>query len=209
MRELEFLPDWYPRIRKRRRWLLAQAWFTLVVAICLCSWLVVDGRAISAAKAQLATLNTQVDLSHGEVRVHEEQKAAVEELRVRKTIDRKLGLPVEMTRLITTLSQVMTPEMSLTDLSVLTEEKPHPITSVADAQNAEAKAGAPDRFLKVRMLAVAPTDVDVAKCLKGLTNLPFFDQVVMTFAKDRIEQNRVMREFEVTFTVDLNNTDFR
>ena len=31
MRELEFLPQWYPQIRRRRRLVHLQAWLTLVL----------------------------------------------------------------------------------------------------------------------------------------------------------------------------------
>jgi hypothetical protein len=59
--------------------------------------------------------------------------------------------------------------------------------------------------MKVKMIGVAPTDVDVMNFLTRLGDVPFFEQVYMTYAKDRPENGHVMREFEVTFCLNLNS----
>jgi hypothetical protein len=51
---------------------------------------------------------------------------------------------------------------------------------------------------------VVPTDVDFASFLAKLSTVPYFENVAMIYAKDRSESGHVMREFEVTFTVSLN-----
>ena len=38
MRELEFLPAWYPQTRRRKRQVLLQAWVTVGSVIALAAW---------------------------------------------------------------------------------------------------------------------------------------------------------------------------
>jgi hypothetical protein len=45
--------------------------------------------------------------------------------------------------------------------------------------------------------------VDLANFLAGLSNNPYFEQIAMTYARDRSDSGHTMREFEVTYVVDL------
>jgi len=57
--------------------------------------------------------------------------------------------------------------------------------------------------IKIRVQGVCPTDVDLANFMTQLSAVPFFDAVNNTYARERAENNRVMREFELTFSVNL------
>ena len=46
MREVEFLPAWYPQVRRRRRLVVLQAWMTLAVLIGLGAWMTLAGRNV-------------------------------------------------------------------------------------------------------------------------------------------------------------------
>ena len=56
----------------------------------------------------------------------------------------------------------------------------------------------------MRLVGVAPSDVDLANFLTGLTGVPFFDNVAMTYSKDKAQEGHLLREFEVTFSLNLN-----
>jgi hypothetical protein len=99
--------------------------------------------------------------------------------------------------MINTLEHVMPQEMSLCELSFDTEEQIRKVDGIA------AKDGSKNRILRVKLLAVAPSDVDLANFLAGLTNVPFFQDVAMTFAHDKSDGGHIMREFEVTFAMSL------
>ena len=49
MRELEFLPDWYPRLRKRKSMVGVQGYATVILVTGLCTWGWLSGRNIQAA----------------------------------------------------------------------------------------------------------------------------------------------------------------
>ncbi len=61
-----------------------------------------------------------------------------------------------------------------------------------------------DRNLRVRLQGVAPTDVELATFLTELNKVPFLEHVAPTYARDRREAGHVLREFELTFTINLN-----
>jgi Tfp pilus assembly protein PilN len=203
MRELEFLPEWYPRSRQRKRIVLLQGYMTLLLAAGLGTWLVLVDRNTQTAAGALANIETQISQTHQEMHQLEEQVTLKDRLLVQREIVQKLGLPVEMSRLLFALDQNLPPQISLTDLSFDTQEKLKVAGSLTPVRNA-AQGDNIDRRLHVRLDGVAPTDTDVANFLTGLAKVSFFDDVVMSFTRDRPQNGQVLREFEVSFTVNLN-----
>ncbi|HEX8521798.1 MAG TPA: PilN domain-containing protein [Tepidisphaeraceae bacterium] len=198
MRDLEFLPEWYPKLRARRRAVAVQAWGTLLIAAVLGTWLLMANRQVSAKQRELTDVHSSLLRSKTEV---ERLKQLVElhgQLKDQDRVFAMIGRPIEMTRLLTTLAEVMPSDMGLLDLAVLTEEvKPESV--VAKAQQ---EKGA-NRRVRMRMQGVAPTDSELASFLAKLTNKPFFSNVAVTYSRPRTEEGHVMREFEVTFALDL------
>jgi Tfp pilus assembly protein PilN len=211
MRELEFLPEWYPRSRQRKRIVLLQGYMTLLLATGLGTWLILVDRNTQTAAGALANIETQISQTHQEMHQLEEQVTLKDRLLVQREIIQKLGLPVEMSRLLFALDQNLPPQISLTDLSFDIQEKLKVAGSLAAARNAapgnnmgDNSGDNIDRRLHVRLDGVAPTDTDIANFLTGLAKVTFFDDVVMSFTRDRPQNGRVLREFEVTFSVNLN-----
>lgn len=202
MRELEFLPAWYPQARRRRRWLRLHACTTVLLLCGLGLWVGLARRNIIGASAALASVDRQLAQSQLELEQLQVQLRLKSQLELQRQIVSRLGLQVEMSRMINTLEQVMPKEMSLCELTFDTEEQ---------LKRGDGSAAAPtnkdtqkNRVLRVRMLAVAPSDVDLANFLAGLTNVPFFQEVAMTTSHDKSEGGHIMREFEVTFSMNLN-----
>ena len=203
MRELEFLPEWYPQSRRRKRIVLLQGYMTLLMAAGLIAWLFLAHRNTQTAAATLAGINNQVFQTHQEMHQLEEQVALKSQLLVQRQIVEKLGMPVEMSRLLYALDQKLPPQVSLTSLSFDTQEQLKIATSLAAARLA-TQGDNVDRRLHVRLDGVAPTDNDVANFLTGLSRVPFFDDVAMSYSRDQTDNGHVMRDFEVTFSVNLN-----
>jgi Tfp pilus assembly protein PilN len=203
MRELEFLPAWYPQARRRKRLVVLQVYMTLLLGGGLAAWMLLVSRNTRAAGASLSDINIQLSQTQSELHQLEEQVTLKNQLLVQRQIVERLGLPVEMSRMLSTLDQKMPPEMSLTDLSFETQEQLKVVSTLAGARSA-GRGDNIDRKLRIRLEGVAPTDNDVANFLAGLTNVPFFEQVTMTYSRDRSDNGHVMREFEVTFCLDLN-----
>ena len=82
--------------------------------------------------------------------------------------------------------------------TTITDEQAR-VANTPSAAMAAQRGDSVDRKLRVRLQGVAPTDTDVANFLSGITNVPFFEQVAMTYSRDRSDSGHVMREFEITF----------
>ena len=67
MRELEFLPEWYPKVRRHRRRLALQAWITLILICGLGLWMLLVERNVHAREVELGSLRSDVTESEVEV----------------------------------------------------------------------------------------------------------------------------------------------
>jgi Tfp pilus assembly protein PilN len=203
VRELEFLPNWYPQLRLRRRVVLVMAWVTVAMIGAMTTWVALTQRSIHIRQARLVQIDAELQHSREELKDLELLVTSEKKLKERAQVLNKVGFHVEAARLLATLDEVMPKSASLLEVSFLTEEK-QPVTLVA-AKAAQERDRVTDRRLNVRVSGVAPTDVEVADFLTKLTSKPFFDDVRMTGSKPRMESGHMMREFEVYFSMNLND----
>ena len=203
MRELEFLPDWYPQLRRRRRVVALMAWVTVGLLAGMGSWVAVTQQKIHTRQTRLVQLDGELQRSREELKDLDNLVTFEKKLKERAQVLNKVGFHVEAARLLATLDEVMPKSASLLEVSFLTEEK-QPVTLVA-AKAAQERDRVTDRRLNVRVSGVAPTDVEVADFLTKLTGKPFFEDVRMTGSKPRMESGHMMREFEVYLSMNLND----
>lgn len=204
MRELEFLPDWYNQVRRRKRVIAFEGWLLLALILSIGTWLVLAQRNVATAERNLKSLRGQLVQTQSEQRLLEEQLRLRKQLQAQEELIASLGYPVEMTRLLQTLDTLMPREMSLTDFTCETQERTRQAAGVAVARATKDSSNQIDRTLKVKIVGVAPSDVDLANFLAGLSSVPFFEQVAPTYSSQKMENGHVLREFEVTFYMNLN-----
>ncbi len=206
MRELEFLPEWYPRLRRRKRLVVLQTYMAIVLAVGLGGWLLLCGRNIRAKEASVAKL--RVELLGTDLRLKKLDDLLVlrKQMQAQDHVIRELGLHVEVTRMLNAIEAAMPNEMSLLGMTFDIEESAKSaISSLARGrQSSDTPAAALDRRLRVRLTGVAPTDVDLASFLGRLGSYPFLDQIAMTYAREKSDSGHIMREFEVGFSLNLN-----
>jgi len=200
VRELEFLPNWYGQARSRYRWLRLQACTTLLLVGGLGLWLGLAQRNIRSAQAALNATDLQLAQSQLELEQLQVQLKLKNQLEFQRQIVSRLGMQVEVSRMLNTLERLMPKEMSLTELTFDTAEELVKRSDVTANDNSPTKS----RALRVKLLGVAPSDVDLANFLAGLTNVPFFQEVSLTYARDKSQGGHTMREFEVAFGMSLN-----
>ena len=206
MPELEFLPSWYPQARRRRRLLLIQAWGALLVLVAVGAWTALARHHVVHAAKSLVVVDRQLAQSELELVQLQEQLRLKGQLELQRQIVSRLGLPLETSRLLHTLDELMPKEMSLVELNIDTDE--HVARPAMAVRQVQQSAGAieMDRRLNVRLVGVAPSDLDLANFLASLTGVPFFDNVTTTYSKDKTQAGHVLREFEVTFSLNLNRS---
>jgi Tfp pilus assembly protein PilN len=119
---------------------------------------------------------------------------------------RRMGIHVEAARMLEKLAETLPPGVSLLSMTFEVDELPLALPGGSRAAIAAGTTIAPalDRKLRIRVQGVAPTDVELASLLTDLTKVPFFDRVTPTYTRDRREAGHIMREFELTFQVNLN-----
>jgi hypothetical protein len=209
MRELEFPPDWYPRVRKRKRMVALQTWVTLTMMCGLGLWMLLVQRNVHAREVEVESLRTDLDKSESDLARLEDLLQLQRQLGQQDQIFLKIGRPVATTRIITTLEQMMPTDMALLDLQVETEEPNRASNNGYTNMNGGLAARAAREKeqespkLRFRMHGVAPTDTDLGEFLHKLTGRPFFKNVELLYSHERQDRGHVMREFELTFNMEL------
>jgi Tfp pilus assembly protein PilN len=168
-------------------------------------WLALATRNGRSAAAAVGALEAQVLQTRTEQQQLDEQLELKKQLTQKEQIIAQLGFPIEMSRLLQTLDAEMPREMSLTEITCTTEEVvPSPQFGAVAAQAKPRKDQMFERRLKIRLVGVAPTDVDLANFLTGLSRYTFFEQIALVRADGLSSGGHIMREFEVTFSINLS-----
>ena len=183
MRELEFLPGWYPSLQRRKNAVTVQAWIALAVVLCMVAAAVTQRWQVHRREQILELSSQQLAQSGKQLAQLDELQQQQQQLQRQQDAVAALGAGVDMTRLLAAITAVMPPDMSLLELGVETHD------------------GSADRRLSVHLQGVAPTDGDVAELLIKLNAIRFFDQVEMSYVRDRLQSGHVQREFELSFAV--------
>lgn len=208
MRELELIPAWYPLALRQRHRLRLQVQVVLLVVTGLASWMVLARQNIVEARDSLALLDDQLKQVRSELKLLDEQTALLNRLQLQQEIESRLGLPVEMTRLLSAIDAAMPEEMALVRLEVSTDRAARSVTELAQsARRGRSHVELPrDRHLVVRVVGVAPTDAEVTTFFSQLTENAAFQQVRMNYARDRQGSGLSMREVEIEFRVPLGES---
>jgi len=205
MREIEFLPPWYAQFLRRRRTVFFQTWVTVGVTLGLALWIFLADRNQRSAELVSDSLSGQLQQTNAQLQQMQRLESLRRQLRTQAEVLTKLGIHVEAGRLISKLADSMPPSVSLLSLNIDTDEIP---VNLSAAERASLKDGARppvDRRLRIKLAGVAPTDVEMATFLTELNQVPFFERVAPTYVRDRREAGHVLREFELTFSINLNS----
>jgi Tfp pilus assembly protein PilN len=203
MHEVEFLPEWYPQVLRRRRWIFLQGWMVVVVAAALGLWLMLSHRNVSSALGVVITLEQQIEQTETDLAKLEELLVLQRQWRDQDRVVTRLGLHVEASRLLQALATLMPEEMSLLESNFEIVEDQNGALGSLVAARSQQQAHHPHRRLNMRVQGVAPTDMNLANFLARLGEVPFFERVAVTYVRDRAEGGHVMREFEVSFSISL------
>lgn len=201
MRDMEFLPDWYPQTRKRRRMVVLQGWLTLVLIVGMGVQHMLSDRREARDLAAAGILRGQLDQTNAQLIEMDKLDSMRQQLRQQEQIVSRLGFYVQACKAVDSLDGLMPKQMSLIGLQLENEEK---VDNSAIQLAKNTGDVAVDRRLKIKIQGVCPTDVDLANFMTNLSAISFFEQVNITYAKEKSENGHVMREFEVSFLLSLN-----
>jgi Tfp pilus assembly protein PilN len=180
MREFEFLPDWYPLLRRRRRVLMFHAWITGMVVAAAVMWIFFTQNTVVAAQDALQVLRDRKDQTNQQLLDLSKSRQQTTELTDQANAMRQLGPPISLGKTLNQLQDVMPADIDLLDLSI---------------------AAADGNSLKIQLHGVGPSDATVGQFISRLMASPQFAGTSMDYLCDRKQDGRLMREFQITFTI--------
>jgi hypothetical protein len=202
VRELEFLPDWYPMLRRKRRILVLETWCGIMIALALGLWVIVSARDVSARQTLLGTRQGEIRQTDSDLQKLNELESLKRQMSDQAKLVAHLGPHVPIGRLIDDLEKKMPKEMALLDVSLEFKQQNRP-------QTGRPIAGAEpllDHQVSVQLHGVAPSDVVLGNFMIRLATIPRFLGSSLSTA-DLRQDGRLMREFRITFSLNLNDTD--
>lgn len=199
MRELEFLPTWYPRLRRRQQFLKLQGAITVALVVLLGGWMINARAGVSKQTQARAALDNELSKSSAELALLNEQVDLKGQLQKQKEIMDRVGKHVESSRLISLLSDSLTKQMAVLELKFSTIESA-PRVNRDPTIREEAP---PERRLQVSVVGVAPSDLDISEFLDRLSKVRFCESVQLLEANDMAKDGHLLRRFEVVFSVNL------
>jgi Tfp pilus assembly protein PilN len=180
---------------------ILQAWLTLVLGAGMATWVALKDRNNSQAERTLAVQCAQLTQTYAQLAEVDKLDSLRRQLRQQEEVVSRIGFAIDACKAVNALDERMPKQMALTGLVLENEERAdHSVLATGRGPGGDPPV---DRRLRVRVQGVCPTDVDLANFMTQLSAVPFFDAVNNTYAREKSENNRVMREFELTFSVNL------
>lgn len=202
MRELEFLPGWYPMLRRKRRILMLETWCGVMIAAVLGLWVIFSARDVSARQTLLGTRQGELRQTDSDLQKLNELESLKRQMSDQAKLVAHLGPHVPIGRLIDDLEKKMPKEMALLDISLEFQQQ----TKQQSGRPAPGAEPLVDRQVNVQLHGVAPSDVVLGNFMIRLATIPRFLGSSLSTA-DLHQDGRLMREFRITFSLNLNDTD--
>jgi hypothetical protein len=205
MREINFLPAWYPKVVRQKKLLTLQAWATAVVVVGGLGGLLVMHR--TTRKVQTELDRTQVKATQTIKAVHQldELLDLQRELVAKKAIVNELGLPVELSRVLAEMGSCTPREVTFTEVEANTlESAPATIAERAVAAASGKSSTGGTRRLELKLRGIAPTEGEVTTFWSRLIQRPFMSQVRLVNSTEKIDGDHKMRVFEITLNIALD-----
>lgn len=203
MREIEFVPKWYISTQRKRRLLKLQLSCTLVLFLSLGAWWVAHTHAIEQAQIVLQQRQDELQASSTRVRERQEQDRLRAQYQLQEKVATSLGLQVESARLLKLLDESMPREASLLELDIETVERAVPTAQPVTVLRSSKSKPQIERRLKVGFKGVCPTPTGIAVLLENLRRSGLTEDLVLEYARDRLDADYRMHEFSLRFEMGL------
>lgn len=207
MQVLDFVPRDYIQKKLARSANLLCALLAAVVVLVLTMLFVAMGMAEDSLKDNAKQVEGQVVQASKAIeewnRFRSERAALLEKAEK----GARLLAPLPRSRILAEVVARLPERTTLTELSITNEivrtveaAKASGGAARTAAQAAKGKTETREHEqTRLRLLGLAPTDVEVAQFIAGLSAAPYFDQVELSFSEDQSHDHCVLRRFEVVF----------
>ena len=206
MQVLNFVPENHAQKKLVRRASLLSALLAATVLVPMMMVVVlmgVAGDGAEAARREVGLLESKAaaDVARWE-QLRNDRGALLE--RASKSSQLITALPRSL--IVAEIVRCLPPKTTLTKLSV-NEKKVRIIEGAAQAGGSArrgTKKGAAAMVREytetnLRLLGLAPTDIEAAQLIASLANSPYFDNVELSYSEDQVHNEHVLRSFEIKF----------
>ena len=201
MRELEFLPGWYATLRKKRRFLVIEAWLAMVIAVGLGLWMILSARNVIGKETLLNTREKQLTESNYELQKLGELESLKRQMSDQAKLMAHVGLNVPMARLVDAVEKMLPKEMALLDVTVESQDQPN-----AQPKAAAASAEPTNRQLVVTLHGVSPSVEELGNFMIHVAGIPnYVEGSVKT--SDVHQNGHRMTDFKISFGIRLNDAE--
>lgn len=211
---MSFLPEDYLAKRIARRTnIICITLFVVVMCGVIAAFYVTD-RQRSEIRSQQAAVNQKFEDAARMLEQLEQLQTQKQQMVRKAQVASVLVERVPRTLLLAELINHMPPSLSLTELELETDTikaARRPMTAMERGRKKSAKAkkleqetmqvNVPETEASVRMVGMAPTDVDVAQYITELSTHPLFRDVILEYAEQTVLGDQEMRKFGVTLKV--------
>jgi Tfp pilus assembly protein PilN len=203
---LNFVPEDYIQKKQARKANLLCALLAVVVACALAILFVglnIAEDSLDDASAEVEQAVTKAGEQVAQWRAFQSERQG---LLMRAEKAAQLLVPLPRSRILAEVVRCLPEKTSLVELSVTEETVKVIEASKAQAVNARAaKRGETEvqehQQTKIRMIGLAPRDIEVAALIAALSNSPYFDQVELPVSEDSKAGDVKLRKFEVLFVL--------
>jgi hypothetical protein len=213
---LNFVPEDYAQGKRARHANLLSALLAAAVVVPLVILSVCLSLASDRVEDRRRDIESREALAGNSVTRWEGVKRQRDEVLDRSSRSARLLIGVPRSRVVAEVVQMLPAKTSLTSLTV--EERT--VKTIVSAQSASApgqprpgqapatvgnRAGATatrsaeHQETVLRLVGLAPTDVEAAQLIAALANSPYFDNVELCYSEDHKFESHVLRRFEITF----------
>ena len=208
MSEINFLPESFVREQRRRGHAGREAVLIGVVLLGMAGWGVVSFRHLAQLQVRLqdrkgkaTTLDVQTDQ-------HAQLEQQYRSLQAQVALQQELVLPIDATRVIATIGQLMPESLTIAHLSI-SAPRPKPKKTVrADDSGSKKKkkaraVDASAQLMHIELVGVGPSNQEITSFAEELTRHPLFQDVKMLTRSEQIG-NAEASHFEVKMDVPLD-----
>ncbi|MDP6544727.1 MAG: PilN domain-containing protein [Phycisphaerae bacterium] len=202
---VDFLPERITIKRASRARLVRQGYLLGIVFTSLVSLGYFNEERVAYAEAQMSDLATQSANRTRQVEMMYDLQKQLSDLMIKQQIDNRLGSRINAMDILGELGQILPESTTLTSLEL--SAKPvgldikraaRGVPSAAGPRRAGKKRTKVVNRLKLTITGLSPNNVDVANFIASLSASPFFEEVVMGYAKNIVFRKKAAKEFRAS-----------
>lgn len=210
MNQINFLPQSFYRLRRRKRRVVIESLLVLGLAVGLGVWFLLGDQALSALRSQAALADADRATVQGQLEELAALQVEARELAGQMKIHRQVTLPVGFTQVLAVLAQVTPESIAYTDMRLeCGRPVPAPPVAADDAKGKKAARGKPAtakavETIKIAITGLSPDDRRIADLLGKLADHPLFTQVKLDFSRTTEQDDVIARRFRLLLEVPLD-----